>query len=72
MELGYKVILPHAARDQGLRELYTLNVQASTLFPGLDGFAASLRLTLWLVISKQASDVPEDQSLGLISTFGFF
>jgi len=39
-----KCILPKKERFAALRHLHTLNIHAASLFPGLDGFAKSLRL----------------------------
>lgn len=39
----HKVIVPAASRIDALRDLYLMNVSRATLFPGLDGFAESLR-----------------------------
>jgi hypothetical protein len=42
-----KLILPSAqVREQGMRELYRMNITYATLFPGLDGLARSLAYEL--------------------------
>ncbi len=41
-----KVIIPRARLDTVLKELYAMNISRATLFPGLDGFAQSLRMNL--------------------------
>lgn len=41
-----KFILPHGCRQDAAERLYELNISESTLFPGLDGFARSLKTTL--------------------------
>jgi hypothetical protein len=42
-----KVILPSAqVREQGMRELYRMNITYATLFPDLDGLARSLAYEL--------------------------
>jgi hypothetical protein len=41
-----KFVLPHDRREEAARELYRLNISEATLFPGLDGFARSLKTTL--------------------------
>lgn len=37
-----KIIIPSAMRRQGLEHLFYMNVSRTSLFPGLDGYAASL------------------------------
>ena len=48
--LGYvvKIIVPHCVRKAALRDLRDMNVTATSLFPGLDGFARSLHYHLSL------------------------
>jgi hypothetical protein len=41
-----KFVLPWDATDKALEELYDMNMTRATLFPGLDGFAQSLKMTL--------------------------
>jgi hypothetical protein len=41
-----KMILPLAIHDTALRDLHKMNVNSTTLFPGLDGFARSLSFYL--------------------------
>lgn len=41
-----KVILPGRIHADALRDLSRMNISAATLFPGLDGFARSLKLSL--------------------------
>jgi hypothetical protein len=48
-DLGFKIVLPGSSRAEALQDLYTLNVQPATLFPGLDGFCDSMRLRLRLL-----------------------
>lgn len=43
-----KVILPRGMHDEILRDLARMNISAATLFPGLDGFARSLQVSLRL------------------------
>ena len=38
----YKLKIKHNARSDYLRKLHRMNMNTSTLFPGLDGFARSL------------------------------
>jgi hypothetical protein len=37
-----KIVLTHAVRETGMRELYRMNITYSTLFPDLDGLARSM------------------------------
>lgn len=37
-----KIVIPYSLHSKSLTELYKMNVTATTLFPGLDGFARSL------------------------------
>ena len=37
-----KIVLTNAVREQGMRELYRMNITYSTLFPDLDGLARSM------------------------------
>jgi len=39
-----KIVLPHSLQYKALKNLDEMNINAATLFPGLDGFARSLRL----------------------------
>lgn len=41
-----KFVLPRACLQDTARRLFDLNITDATLFPGLDGFARSLRMTL--------------------------
>ena len=41
-----KVVLPSAIRKQAMRDLYRMNIRASTLFPDLDGLGRSLSFEL--------------------------
>ncbi len=41
-----KFVLPPSCRQDATERLYELNISESTLFPGLDGFARSLKTTL--------------------------
>ncbi|MEI7614579.1 MAG: FRG domain-containing protein [Betaproteobacteria bacterium] len=38
-----KIVLPRAIHKVAIEDLYQMNIGASTLFPGLDGFARSMR-----------------------------
>jgi len=38
-----KIILPKEIRDSAMKNLYKMNITAATLFPGLDGFAKSMK-----------------------------
>jgi hypothetical protein len=37
-----KFVLANSVRDQGMRELYRMNITFATLFPDLDGLARSM------------------------------
>jgi hypothetical protein len=50
-----KVIIDKQLKLSLLKELALMNITAATLFPGLDGFARSLKLKI-----LQLTDVPED------------
>jgi hypothetical protein len=59
-----KLVLPRSAREDGLSELQSVNVNRATLFPGLDGLAQSLQYLLatrrhfdpyWRTIEQNAS-----------------
>jgi len=39
-----KIIIPHDCHNSALLDLKSMNISAATLFPGLDGFARSLKL----------------------------
>ncbi|MEO8048505.1 MAG: FRG domain-containing protein [Nitrospirota bacterium] len=39
-----KLVLSHAERPSALKILHTMNISRATLFPGLDGFAQSLKV----------------------------
>jgi hypothetical protein len=39
-----KIIIPHEEAKKALRELFSMNISRTSLFPGLDGFAQSLRI----------------------------
>lgn len=39
-----KIILPQSLHNDGMLDLYRMNLNAESLFPGLDGFARSLRI----------------------------
>jgi len=41
-----KIEFPGAIRNEALKEMHLMNVSASTLYPGLEGFAKSLRTRL--------------------------
>jgi hypothetical protein len=41
-----KIVLAHAVREVGMRELYRMNITYATLFPDLDGLARSLAYEL--------------------------
>ena len=41
-----KIILPEAVRNEAMESLYKMNITAATLFPGLDGFARSMKYHL--------------------------
>jgi len=41
-----KIILSNAVREQGMRELYRMNITYATLFPDLEGLAKSLAYEL--------------------------
>jgi hypothetical protein len=41
-----KLVFSREARSRGLRQLKEMNITAESLFPGLDGFAASLKHTI--------------------------
>jgi FRG domain len=43
-----KIVLPHSLRNEVLDELSLMNITEATLFPGLDGFARSLKYVLLL------------------------
>jgi len=45
-----KIILPHGCSETVIHDLKKMNITAATLFPGLDGFARSLRIRLHLPI----------------------
>jgi len=38
-----KIILPKEIRHEAIKSLYKMNITAATLFPGLDGFARSMK-----------------------------
>ncbi|MCP3943236.1 MAG: FRG domain-containing protein [Desulfobacteraceae bacterium] len=38
-----KIILPQKIRDEAIKNLMKMNISAATLFPGLDGFAKSMK-----------------------------
>lgn len=44
-----KIILPEKIRFKAIESLYNMNITAATLFPGLDGFAKSMKyhITTW-------------------------
>ena len=45
-----KILLPRRFRSDALRQLFHMNISATSLFPGLDGYAASLGVyhpTVW-------------------------
>lgn len=37
-----QIVIPHAPRAPALKQLFSMNVSRTSLFPGLDGFAQSL------------------------------
>jgi hypothetical protein len=39
-----KLVLSHTERLSALKMLHTMNISRATLFPGLDGFAQSLKV----------------------------
>jgi hypothetical protein len=39
-----KLIIPHTERREALKMLHSMNISRATLFPGLDGFAQSLKV----------------------------
>jgi hypothetical protein len=41
-----KVIIPHKFRRKVLNRLYDMNITRATLFPGLDGFSQSLKVSI--------------------------
>lgn len=41
-----KIVLPSHVRDEGIKELYRMNITNATLFPDLDGLARSIRVEL--------------------------
>jgi hypothetical protein len=41
-----KIIIPHRLRRKVLGRLYDMNITRATLFPGLDGFAQSLKVSM--------------------------
>jgi hypothetical protein len=41
-----KIIIPQRLRRRALDKLFAMNISRATLFPGLDGFAQSLKVTL--------------------------
>ena len=41
-----KIVLPRRIHREAIDDLRKMNITAATLFPGLDGFARSLRHTL--------------------------
>lgn len=41
-----KIIIPHKFRRKVLDQLYDMNITRATLFPGLDGFAQSLKVSM--------------------------
>jgi hypothetical protein len=49
-----KIVIPWEARRDCLLELQRMNVTRATLFPGLDGFAESLRLSWWVLEPQES------------------
>lgn len=45
-------IIPYKAREEILRNLYRMNINRAALFPGLEGFAKSLNLSLFYDLGK--------------------
>jgi FRG domain len=60
----WKFVIKTAERDKFVRELNRMNINGASLFPGLDGFARSLKLELQVEINKRL------QLLGLKKTNG--
>ncbi len=48
----YKIVIPGSVRLDLLEELEKMNISYATLFPGLDGFARSLRTSLQLLFHR--------------------
>lgn len=48
-----KVLLPFHMRQDALYDLDQMNINRATLFPGLDGFAASLRTSPFLYVKRE-------------------
>jgi hypothetical protein len=49
----WKFVIKTAQRDKFVRELNRMNINGASLFPGLDGFARSLKLELQVEINKR-------------------
>jgi hypothetical protein len=49
-----KFVLPHGVRERTARRLFDLNITDATLFPGLDGFARSLKMTLRFLETRRS------------------
>jgi len=37
-----KIVIPRGLRNEGIRQLFEMNISRTSLFPGLDGYATSL------------------------------
>lgn len=63
--LVYKIVIPAGCRTEALLDLGRMNINRSTLFPGIDGYAQSFRTLLDLMLTKAPADVFASALLGI-------
>jgi hypothetical protein len=68
---GYEVVFPDEQRTDTLYDLNRLNVNRSTLFPGLDGFSQALNLQLRLLQERFGHHQWRLEVEPLLREFGF-
>ncbi|MGA2329841.1 MAG: FRG domain-containing protein [Bryobacteraceae bacterium] len=68
-EFARKLIVPLSQRTQMLRELSRMNISAASLFPGLDGYARSIRESYEMLESE--APVYKEIALETLEDFGW-